>query len=52
VEVLYTTIDQSHTGSQTLTNPGPLTGTFKPTAVYDFRDQGIISGLAGVRRTF
>ncbi len=52
VEVLYTTLDQSYTGSQTLTNPGPLTGTFKPSAVYDFKDQGIISGLVGVRRTF
>lgn len=52
VEVLYTVLDQSHTGSQTLANPGPLTGTFKPTAVYDFKDQGIISGLVGVRRTF
>lgn len=51
-EVMYTTLDQSHTGSQTLTNPGPLTGTFKPTAVYDFKDQGIISGNIGVRRTF
>lgn len=51
-EVLYTMLDQSHTGSQTLTNPGPLTGTFKPTAIYDFKDQGIISGLIGVRRTY
>ncbi|CAN5395116.1 porin [soil metagenome] len=52
VEVLYTMLDQSHSGSQTLANPGPLTGTFKPTAVYDFKDQGIVSGLVGVRRTF
>ncbi|MBX9823352.1 MAG: porin, partial [Afipia birgiae] len=52
VEVMYTMLDQSHSGSQTLANPGPLTGTFKPTAVYDFKDQGIISGTVGVRRTF
>lgn len=52
VEVLYTFLDQSHTGSQTLANPGPLTGTFKPTGVYDFKDQGIWSGLIGVRRTY
>ncbi len=52
VEVLYTVLDQSHTGSQTLANPGALTGTFKPTAVYDFKDQGVISGNVGVRRTF
>ena len=52
VEVLYTVLDQSHTGSQTLANPGPLTGTFKPTGVYDFKDQNILSGLIGVRRTF
>ncbi len=52
VEFLYTVLDQSYTGSQTLANPGPLTGTFKPTAVYDFKDQNIFSGLIGVRRTF
>ncbi len=52
VEVLYTYLDQSHTGSQTLTNPGQLTGSFKPTGVYDFKDQGVWSGLIGVRRTF
>lgn len=52
LEVMYTVLDQSHTGSQTLANPGALTGTFKPTAVYDFKDQGVISGNVGVRRTF
>jgi hypothetical protein len=52
VEVMYTVLDQSHTGSQTLANPGALTGTFKPTAVYDFKDQGVVSGTVGVRRTF
>lgn len=51
-EVLYSYLDQSHTGSQALTNPGQLTGTFKPTGVYDFKDQGVWSGLLGVRRTF
>lgn len=51
-EIMYTVLDQSYTGSQTLTNPGALTGTFKPTAVYDFKDQGLISGNIGVRRTF
>lgn len=51
-EIMYTMLDQSYTGSQTLTNPGALTGTLKPTAVYDFKDQGIISGNIGVRRTF
>lgn len=49
---MYTVLDQSHTGSQTLANLGALTGTFKPTAVYDFKDQGVISGNVGVRRTF
>jgi Porin subfamily len=51
-EVMYNVLDQSYTGSQALTNPGNLTGSFKPTAVYDFKDQGIVSGTVGVRRTF
>ena len=51
-EVMYNVLDQSYTGSQTLANPGALSGTFKPTAVYDFKDQGIVSGTMGVRRTF
>lgn len=51
-EVMYNMLDQSYTGSQRLTNPGNLTSSFKPTAVYDFKDQGIVSGTVGVRRTF
>ncbi len=51
-EVMYNMLDQSYTGSQALANPGALSGSFKPTAVYDFKDQGIVSGNIGVRRTF
>ena len=49
-EVMYTNLDQSHTGSQTLAaNVG---GALKPAGVYDFKDQGIWSGNVRVRRTW
>ena len=45
-ELLYTFIDQSSTGSYT-----GSTG-FLPTAVYDFKDQGVFTGNLRVRRTW
>ncbi|MGL5168590.1 MAG: porin [Afipia sp.] len=50
-EVLYTTIDQSSTGGLTATAAGNA-GAFKPAGVYEFKDQGILSGQLRVRRTW
>ena len=46
-EVMYTFLDQSFTGSQTLAAFG-----FKPAGVYDFKDSGIVTGNVRVRRTW
>ncbi len=46
-EVLYTTIDQSNTGSFVATALGT-----KPAGTYDYKDQGMWSGNVRVRRTF
>jgi hypothetical protein len=49
-EFLYTYIDQSNTGS---INVGAnLVGGYKPAGVYDYKDQGILSGNLRVQRTF
>ena len=50
-EVLYTTLDQSNTGSITTTGAN-LIGGFKPAGTYDYKDQGIVSGQFRVRRTW
>lgn len=50
-EVLYTTIDQSNTGSITA-QIGGLANAFKPAGTYDYKDQGIWSGNLRVRRTW
>lgn len=47
-EVMYTVLDQSNTGSVTL----PVTAASKPAGLYDYKDQGIVSGNLRVRRTW
>jgi hypothetical protein len=49
-EAMYTMLDQSFTGSQTLVAGSG--GPFKPAGVYDFKDQGIVTGNIRVRRTW
>ena len=49
-EAMYTMLDQSFTGSQTLA--AGAGGPFKPAGVYDFKDQGIVTGNIRVRRTW
>ncbi|CAN5272274.1 porin [soil metagenome] len=50
-EVLYSRLDQNYTGSL-LNVPAQVMGAFKPAGSYDYKDQGVISGNIGVRRTF
>ena len=49
-EAMYTVIDQNYTGSTTL----PAAVSFKPVGatLYDYHDQGIITGNVRVRRTW
>jgi hypothetical protein len=51
VEAMYSRIDQNYTGSL-LNVPAQVMGAFKPAGNYDYKDQGVISGTVGVRRTF
>jgi hypothetical protein len=46
-EVMYTALDQSNTGSTIL-----APAVSKPGAIYDYKDQGVISGNLRVRRTW
>jgi hypothetical protein len=50
-EFLYTMIDQNNTGSVAATIANGI-GGFKPAGVFDYKDQGILSGNLRVRRTW
>jgi hypothetical protein len=47
IEVLYSMLDQNFTGSATL-DPGAT----KPVAVYNFKDQNVVSGMFRIQRNF
>jgi hypothetical protein len=49
-EILYTAIDQNHTGFLNTTGVAPA--GLKPQANYELKDQGIISGLLRAQRNF
>ncbi|MFZ5679385.1 MAG: porin [Pseudomonadota bacterium] len=53
-EFMYSFIDQNNTGSISTTGAAAanVIGTFKPNGVYDYKDQGILSGSLRVRRTW
>ena len=50
-EVLYTAIDQKHSGFLS-TVATPVNAALKPPGVYELKDQGIVSGLLRVQRTW
>ena len=57
-EIMYTFLDQNMSGVAGPVGPNPAvgagsaTGTSKPTAFYEFKDQGTFTGLVRAQRTF